>query len=158
MQTKESLENWYKFLDPWNYQNTPDDLKRKEIILKHIEPCDTILDIGAGEGWITKDLPANEIYAIELSDIAASRFPKNVIRVSEPTAVYDYVLACGVLYPQYNSDQILNWCKTYAKKILICGIEDWLVPYYFGKPEKVVRFTYRTYIQRLELYKNGTLS
>src|SRR5690606_19701810 len=85
MQTKESLENWYKFLDPWNYQNTPDDLKRKEIILKHIEPCDTILDIGAGEGWITKDLPANEIYAIELSDIAASRFPKNVIRVSEPT-------------------------------------------------------------------------
>ena len=71
-ETKEKLEKWYEKEDPWNYKKKPHAIKRKEIILKmSAEYCGKILkkdkfenalEIGAGEGWITKDLPAHNIY------------------------------------------------------------------------------------------------
>ena len=81
MQTKQELEEWYERVDPWDYTVTPDDLYRKQFYLIVLDDLgqsyDRALDIGAGEGFITKDLPAEQIHAIEMSDAAANRFPEN---------------------------------------------------------------------------------
>ena len=101
MQSKEELEEWYKTPDPWAYQITEDDAKRKEIILEMLPyNYQRALDIGCGEGFITANLPAADIHGIEISDTAASRFPWNVKRVLEPVGVYDLVITTGTLYHQ----------------------------------------------------------
>ena len=55
-QTKTELENWYQNTDPWNYEKTTDDIIRKEKILSLLSTYTTALDIGCGEGFITKDI------------------------------------------------------------------------------------------------------
>ena len=97
IQTKEELENWYNNPDPWLYEATPDDKKRKDLILSLLDHYDTALDIGCGEGFITKDIPANKIYGIELSDNASSRLPNNVNRLLKPEGKYDLVMTTGTL-------------------------------------------------------------
>jgi hypothetical protein len=156
MQSKEELEAWYKSEDPWSYRTNPDDQGRKERIL-HALPgrYKRALDIGAGEGWITQDLSADEIHGLEISDEAASRFPKNVKRVSVPVGKYDLVLATGVLYRQYDNQQVLNWISKHASKIiLVAGIKDWLVDLSsLGEPVYVKEFSYREYTQEVRVYK-----
>ena len=84
VQNKNDLEKIYSKKDPWGFKNNEFDLERKKIILeKSSYFCNTILnrkryfnalELGAGEGWITEDLPAENLYGHELSDLAKSRF------------------------------------------------------------------------------------
>ena len=60
------------------------------------------IDIGAGEGFVAKHLPADMISGIELSETAKLRFPANVIPVKEPIGKYDLVVSTGTLYQQYD--------------------------------------------------------
>jgi len=152
-QTKQELNTWYSEEDPWKYKTSSDDQKRKDIIISFIEPCNRILDLGAGEGWITKDLPAKEIEAIEISDLAASRMPLNIKRVFEPVGMYDYIIACGILYSQYSFQTFLDIIIKHAYKAVIAGIEDWLVPHKVGTLIKETSFKYRQYNQIVELYE-----
>lgn len=153
MFTKQEIEQEQKTPDFWNYNNEPDDKIRKDIILSLIEPCDKILDIGACEGFITKDLPAKEIHAIEISDYASSRFPPNIKRVSEPQGEYDVVLATGVLYDHYNFKQIIKWIEeSKPKTLIIAGIEGVLLDYKI--PTKEIKLPYRKMVQIIRLYEN----
>lgn len=103
MQTKEELDNWYRYPDPWAYETTQDDLDRKQKIIDLLSTrYQRAIDIGCGEGFVTRDLPAIEIHGIEISDLAASRLPWNVKRVHEPEGIYDLVMTTGTLYTQYN--------------------------------------------------------
>jgi len=158
MQTKEELEKWYKTPDPWAYQSTQDDQYRKDQILNMLPRKYTrALDIGCGEGFVTRDLPAIDIHGIELSDLAASRLPWNIRRIHVPEGMYDLVMTTGTLYAQYNHEQIYNWVKNSAcVHILIAGIKDWLIDYDFGRVIQQKEFTYRQYIQRVTLYEVGT--
>lgn len=158
MQTKEELEHWYKNPDPWAYESTFDDAHRKEQILSFLpRRYNRALDIGCGEGFITRDLPADHIYGIEISDLAASRLPWTVKRVHEPEDVYDLVITTGTLYVQYDHQQIVQWIKKSAcKHILIAGIADWLIEYDFGKIIEHRKFNYRQYVQSVTLYEVGT--
>ena len=160
MQSKEELEQWYHKEDPWQYKTTQDDLKRKEsliMILSEISngiQYERALDIGAGEGYVTQDIFAKEIYGIEISDLAASRFPSNVKRVIEPEGKYDLVMTTGTLYSQYNHKQIVDWIRQSASKhILIAGIKDWLIDYSFGQVIHQSEFPYRQYVQRVTVYE-----
>ncbi len=159
-QSKEELDRFYqRSVDPWAFTTTPDDHRRKDAILKVVgkhKPYKRALDVGAGEGWITQDLPAKEIDAIELSDVAASRFPKGIRRVPEPYGTYDLILAAGVFYRQYEWRQMLDWVKQYTKGYLvISGIKDWLVPELeeLGKPVYKEEFKYREFTQEIRVYK-----
>lgn len=155
MQTKEELEQWYSKPDPWEYETTTDDLLRKETILDLL-PCSygRALDIGCGEGFITKDLPAISIHGIELSDTAAARLPSNVTRVHRPEGLYDLVTTMGTLYQQYNHQEIAHQIRTSAcRHVLVAGIRDWLFPYEFGKVIETKIFNYRQYVQRVTLYE-----
>ena len=154
MQSKEELENWYLREDPWNYKTTEDDYFRKEKILSLLKKYDKALDIGCGEGFITKDLPANEIFGIELSDNASLRLPSNITRLIQPVDTYDLVMTTGTLYQQYNHHQITNWIKQSASHhILVGGIKDWMMWSDFGKIINEIEFQYREYTQIIRLYE-----
>jgi trans-aconitate methyltransferase len=158
MQTKEELEQWYKTADPWQYETTTDDLIRKDHLLNMLPiRYNRALDIGCGEGFVTRDLPAEDIHGIEISDLAASRLPWNVKRINEPEGLYDLVMTTGTLYVQYDHAQIAEWIKNSAcRHILIAGIKDWLITYNFGTPIATKEFTYRQYIQSVTLYEVST--
>lgn len=153
---KEQLEQFYTQEDPWEYKTNTDDEKRKQIILEHLKPAKRALDIGAGEGWITKDLPADSIEAIELSDNAASRFPKNVKRITEPEGNYDLITACGVMYSEYDNDLFHKWILDHASgQVLTCNIKG-LEINYLPDPIFEMEFPYREYIEVLRIYDFAT--
>lgn len=150
--TKEQLEKWHETPDAWGYKTNADDEKRKQIILEHLKPAKRALDIGAGEGWITKDLPAENIEAIELSDNAASRFPENIKRITEPEGDYDLITACGVMYTEYDNDLFHKWILDHASgQVLTCNIKG-LEINHLPDPIFEMEFPYREYIEVLRIY------
>ena len=151
IQSKEELEKWHAKSDPWGYESNADDAKRKELILSLLGKYERAIDIGAGDGWITKDLPSDTIHAIEISDNAASRFPDNVTRVNEPQGKYDLVITTGTLYMQYDRERILGWIRECSTgNVLIAGIKEWLPE--LPKPDKYLEFKYREYTQSIYFY------
>lgn len=150
IQTKAQLEQRYEEPDPWNVQTHPVDAYRKHRILKAMPGrYGRALDIGAGEGWISKDLPADVIEAIELSDAAAWRFPYNVARVLEPSGSYDLILAAGVFYEHYDFEVFHRWIHASATgRVVTCHIshhERMLE----GPLVKTVKFDYRDGTQQV---------
>lgn len=133
-QSKEELEKHYASPDPWGYKQSKDDEHRKRLIvgvssLFHAE-CGLFaraLDIGAGEGWISQELPAHEVDGLELSDQAAARFPVCVRRVINPVGRYDLVVATGIWYPHYDLPLFQRLVRQHASNIVVVsGIADWL--------------------------------
>jgi hypothetical protein len=160
MQTKEQIEDWYKIPDRWQYFQSADDDIRRHIFLNMLpETYTNALDIGAGECFITQKLPAQNIYGIEWSDNAASRFPPNVTRIHQPSCDtnYDLVVTTGTLYPQYDHKQIYGWILEAASyHILVAGIKDWLMDYPFERFCKVIdrkEFPYLNFTQQVTLYQ-----
>jgi len=177
MQSKDSLERFYAKPDPWKYETTAADAFRKERILracnmfspifKGVTPSSSgyknyrkALDIGAGEGWITKDLPADEIWGYELSDTAASRWPNGIRRIRGTDDVipdsFDLVTLCGVLYPQYDYLFMALMGSLAASGIVVtCHIQGkrWEC-YRYHESKKVYEetFPYRNYEERLAVY------
>lgn len=89
LRTREDFDKWYSKPDPWNYQKQPDDLKKKETVLsmfpkRHYR---NVLDVGCGEGWITKDISswvsADRVIGIDISITAIER-----ARQQDPTGLY----------------------------------------------------------------------
>lgn len=60
-------------IDKWGYTKTEQDRKRKEIILSIAHMCsmlsdcvfDSAIDIGDTDGWITKDIKAFNLFAVQ---------------------------------------------------------------------------------------------
>jgi hypothetical protein len=80
MQSRDELDEWYATPDPWGFQSNPADADRKARILAAIKRpgprYKRALDIGCGEGWISKDLPAALIHGLEWSEKAAGADPE----------------------------------------------------------------------------------
>jgi hypothetical protein len=169
-QDPKDIEQSYQTPDPWGYQTRVDDVYRRSNILaatfRMLTPPYQVLtpdgpryrralDIGAGEGWITKFLPALEIHGYEISDTAASRFPANVKRVLEPEGYYDLVVATGVMYEQYEWEKFLAIIKQHASRIVVmCNIKDWEVEAVKHLPHLVWTqdFPYCEYTERIRVY------
>ena len=157
MQSKQELEDWYSEEDKWGYFTNHEDTKRLKQILYMLgwgrKTYNRAIDIGCGEGFISRHLPAAEIHGIDLSDNALTRLPPNVIPVSEPHGKYDLVISTGTLYKQYDHEAMYKLIMESASEyILIGGIEDWLIDYDFGKRIQFMTFPYREYTQKLTLY------
>ena len=115
IQKVEELEKWYRKKDPWGYEQSPEDKKRKEILLSEIPDrhYKRILDIGCGNGFITRDLPGENIVGIDISKRAILRAKKNrqnriqykIGSIFDLSHLihdkYDLVVITGVLYPNY---------------------------------------------------------
>lgn len=165
IQLKDDLERWYNSPDPWGYVHNPHDIERKNKILKLLEehaPFDRALDVGAGEGWITKDLPAKKIYGYEISDTAASRFPENIRRYKyrdTDETEFDLVLCTGCFYRQYDYEQLHEMVLDHAKGIILtCHIKSWEIPLPMYDPIYVEEFPYREYTEILKIYDLSTLA
>ena len=153
---QQKLEKKYRTEDPWGYQTNPEDFKRKALILSALESLgikfEKALDIGCGEGWITKDLPAEKIYGFDLSKTAMSRLPENIIRLNRIKGKYDLVIVTGVLYKGYNCAWIFKQIKrTSAHILLICNIKH-REKHIFKNPIYETLFKYRQYTERLAIY------
>lgn len=161
-QSKDALDKFYSQEDPWGYKDNIDDAFRKKMILKMLAPYryDIALDIGCGEGWITKDLPAQKIYGYDISDTATNRVPQKVTPVKDwhgkpfKDEKMDLVITTGTLYSQYAAGSITEKITEKASKhVLVAGIKSWLLPYTFGKVIDEMEFPYREYTQKLTLYE-----
>ena len=109
------------------------------------------LEIGAGEGWITKDLPAKNVYGYEISDLAKSRWPEKVLDF-DPNLKYDLIIAPGVLYPQYDYMSFIDMIKKHSCGIVITiNILNWEVNNLSGQIYDL-EFPYRQYIEKLRVY------
>ncbi len=155
MQTKKEAEDWYSVQDRWNYFVTQEDIDRLYNILSLLpETYDNALDVGCGECFIARHLPAKNIYGIEFSDLAASRFPENVIRIHQPEIKYDLVVSTGTMYRVYDHNLMHKYVVENATKhILIAGIKDWILPKEYGKLINQIEFQYFTYTQIASLYQ-----
>ncbi len=169
----EELERNYDRVDPWGYQRDPADRDRKARILACIDGIrdlgqtfERALDIACGEAWITKDLPAKEIWGCEISGQARSRWPANI--KSHPLVEYapglnfDLVLITGALYRHYDWRLFVNLANEVATKFIVtCNIDEWEVDeareLLKGEVIWLERFPYqrpeKDYVQRLTVYK-----
>lgn len=159
-QTKQDLDNFYTMSDPWGYETNKWDELRKDFIVttarKYCPLGAKVLDIGCGEGFITKDLPGN-LYGIELSNVAAARLPDKIRRIERPLSKYELVVACGVLYEQYDYEHmhklILKAIAT-GGYVITCNIWDWEINQLpRDKMVEVKFFPYREYQQVLRVYR-----
>lgn len=158
-QTRDELESWYSTPDPWGYFTHPDDQRRKEKILEILSVYgvapDRTLDIGCGEGWLTRDLPGREVYGCDVSATAMSRLPEGVRPFSGTSGQFDLVVTTGTLYPQYDWDAILGLIQSTATDwVLVAGVPGWLVPERaeIGKLVHSEEIAYRDLGNRIELY------
>lgn len=165
IQSKEDIEKEAEIPDHWGYRDNPEDMRRKSFIVgvaRMFEPFNSALDIGCHEGFITKDLPARELYGYEISDNSAARLPKNVSRLNENEITnsygFDLVVATGVLYDHYFWENIVYLINSAMPKIVITSnIKDWenpLAPRKInGKEIFTAEFPYREYIQKLRVFQ-----
>lgn len=158
MQSKKQLNEWYAEPDPWGYEAHVDDKIRKSHILLSLpkKKYKRALDIGCGEGFITKDLPAKKIYGYDLANVATERLPENVIPVKkkEIEGEYDLIIATGVLYPQYNWQSITSLIQNHANGIVLTSnIKEWEINELDESKQILVKeFPYREFTQILRVY------
>lgn len=132
MQSVEEIEEAYKTPDPWGFKTNPEDLFRRDKIIracKYVRPeYDKALEIGAGEGFITERLPATLRYGFEVSKNARSRFPSDCYPLAfVPADVrFDLVVVPGVLYGHYDCQKFFEIIDTNANDVVVtCNIKPW---------------------------------
>ena len=172
LQSINELENFYQQNDPWHYETTPDDKKRKETILSEIPTklYNNVLDIGCGHGFITRDLPGEKILGVDISSNAiqqAKSYQNNRLNFIQSSIFdianktkdkYDLIVITGVLYPQYignayNLIYLLIDQLILDDGILICcHINQWYECRFPYLMLEYGLFEYREYTQRLEVY------
>ncbi len=161
MQNRRQLNNFYTKRDPWGFETNPEDKKRKSIILEECRKyCfkffgkshfTNALELGAGEGWITKDLPATNVYGLELSDVAMSRWDKK-IKNFDSNLKYDLIIAPGVLYKQYDYRGFLNIIRQNSNGLVMTiSIKDWEINDLKNNVYNM-EFPYRQYTEKLSIF------
>jgi len=95
------MKDPYEKTDPFEFNSNPDDAIRRDKIIASFggKRFKRALDIGCGEGFISRHLPADEIYGYDPSEIALSRLPDNVkpLKRDEINGDYDLVIVAGLL-------------------------------------------------------------
>jgi predicted TPR repeat methyltransferase len=174
LQPLQELETWWERPDPWEYENNPDDLNRRAMLLSVLprKKYKRILDIGCGNGFVTHRLPGEEIIGIDVSANAIHH-----ARESAPPHIqyhphslfqlphlkwkqeFDLIVITGVLYPQYigRSNRLVylildDLLKTEGD-LVCCHIEEW-----YGSRFPYVTlsrdfYPYREYVHVLEVYR-----
>lgn len=172
IQPTADLETWHKNEDPWGYENHPDDLKRKNILISEIPKrnFDKVLDIGCGQGFITRYLPGAAIVGIDISCAAVQHAKKyESERLSfrqgslfdlakEQDGGYDLIVITGVLYPQYIGNSLSLVYRIIDRILVTDGvlacvhIDAWYKARFPYPLLKTLAYDYREYVHRLEIY------
>lgn len=171
LQKIEDLEQWYKTEDPWGYNNNSHDTFRKEILFNEIPKIEyeNVLDIGCGQGFITKDLLGKNLYGVDISESAIKYAKENCPGVNfqlgsifEIDKLFDFqfdlIIITGVLYPQYigNSCSLIYLLidKILKKNGILVSvhINEWYSAQFPYFKINQLFYDYREYIHNLEIY------
>lgn len=176
LQPIEELEKWWEDPDPWDYENNPDDLNRRSMLLSVIpqRKYKKTLDIGCGNGFITTHLPGDIVIGIDVSKNAIqhaktrSRNLKHIeyfqisffdLAHQNWDNVFDLIVITGVLYPQYigHSNKlsyiIIDGLLESGGTLISCHIDEWYscrFPFITLGREY---YPYREYTHILEVYQ-----
>lgn len=175
IQPVQDIEEWFKKPDPWGYEQHPDDAKRRAILKSLLEGRDygRVLDIGCGDGFITRVLPGKEIIGVDISKNAVSQARANSAGLShiryEACSLFDLplpgfedsfdlIVVTGVLYPQYIGEgdlmafTLLDLMLKSGGVMVSCHIDAW---YNFRFPYITFHreyYRYREYTHLLEAF------
>jgi trans-aconitate methyltransferase len=172
LQPIDDLEEWHKKDDPWGYENNPEDIKRRDILLSEIpeRSYKNVLDIGCGQGFVTKRLPGDRIIGVDVSQEAIKKaqvFENERIKFIQGslfqlnkifTGKFDLIIITGVLYPQYVGNSLTLVYRIFDKLLEASGIlvsvhiNDWYKARFPYLLLDVFSYDYREYIHRLEVY------
>ena len=175
LQPIDDLEKWWENPDPWGYENNPDDMNRKAMLLSVLpkKQYQKVLDLGCGNGFVTTRLPGKEIIGVDVSANAirhakdrSKEFPHiqylqhSIFDLPDLgwSASFDLIIITGVLYPQYigKSEKlayiILDDLLKKNGHLVSCHIEEWYqcrFPYITLHRDY---YPYREYVHILEVY------
>ena len=174
LQPLPELEKWWEKKDPWEYDNNPDDLHRRAMLLSALprKKYKRILDIGCGNGFVTHRLPGEEITGIDVSENAIHHARKSApphIQYQQASlfhlphlnwdSAFDLIVITGVLYPQYIGRSnwlvylIIDDLMKSGGDLVCCHIDEWYsarFPYVTLDREF---YPYREYVHNLEVYR-----
>jgi SAM-dependent methyltransferase len=120
IQSRHDLERLYRDPDPFKDEKNPNSAKRRDFLISEIPsgPYQRTLDIGCGNGFITRALPGDAVVGLDIAAAAveaAKQHPQNnVSRLSfrqgtlfhleallADNGPFDLVVLSNILYPQY---------------------------------------------------------
>lgn len=178
IQTNTELDEFYGKADPWGYEDNLSDKNRKAILLGELSRLPKpkrVLDIGCGHGYITRDLPGEDIIGVDLSDeaikqanklspksncsyITADMFDLSRKFLKSPKG-FDLIIITGVLYPQYIGRSrtviysIVDDLLTDGGIVVSVHIGNWYTSRFPYTLIKNLTYDYREYQHYLEVYK-----
>ena len=173
LQSVRDINDWHEKKDPWNYETTKDDQKRKDVLLSELprSSYESVLDIGCGQGFVTRDLPGKTILGVDVSEAAVKQANENAreglsfqagsvfdLDRELPKEAYDLVVITGVLYDQYIANgyarayQAIDHVLKPGGHLVSVHIDEW---YRARFPYLMLRssfYSYREFWHRLEIY------
>ncbi len=173
LQSLEDLEKWHSRNDPWGYENSDDDAKRRNILLSEIpeRKYNKVLDIGCGQGFITKHLPGKKIVGVDISRNAIKFAKKNIKKrhivflaldlFDLPNNLedrFDLIIITGVIYPQYIGKSNTLVYKIIEDLLLDGGvlisvhIDEWYNARFPFLLLSETYYQYKEYTHKLEVY------
>jgi trans-aconitate methyltransferase len=173
LQSISELEAWHRASDPWGYETHRDDRLRKNILLAELPDrgYERVLDIGCGQGFVTRDLPGEHVTGIDVSAEAIAKAlslrdeghdfrQESIFDLSPPPeSGYDLIVITGVLYPQYIGHSqtliyyIIDTQLAHGGILASVHVDQW---YRARFPYLMLRehlYGYREFTHRLEVYE-----
>ncbi|XAH22978.1 class I SAM-dependent methyltransferase [Xylophilus sp. GW821-FHT01B05] len=179
IQPAEDIERHYAEADPWGYENNPHDQRRKSELLGLLPDREwgRVLDIGCGNGFVSFDLPGQQVVGLDISAAAIEWARKRQANLAEAEArrfsfhagsmfdldsivagKFDLVVITGVLYPQYIGgafsvlQTMVDGFLSENGVVVSCHINEWRPARFPYTLLDVNFYPYRDYMHRLEVY------
>lgn len=173
IQSKSELDSWHSTEDPWGYENNRDDLMRKRVLLSEIPEREyrSVLDIGCGQGFITREIEGRSVLGVDISPEAikfAEQFANDRVQFRACDLFYidellrgrqfDLIVITGVLYPQYIGKahslvyEIIDQLLEDNGILISVHVDEWYSARFPYPILKEFCYSYRTYYHRLEVY------
>lgn len=172
VQSADELDDWYSTEDPWGYESNEEDAQRKRVLLSELpkRPYQRVLDIGCGNGFITRELPGDQVIGMDISGKAIKFARKHasartqfvvgsVFSMSETVSgPFDLIVITGVLYPQYVGNALSvvyqNLMERLAPEGILASvhIDDWSRARFPLLRLSEHFYPYREHTHRLEIY------
>jgi SAM-dependent methyltransferase len=173
LQPLAELDRWHEQKDPWQYESTPDDANRKAILLSELPRLEytSVLDIGCGQGFITRDLPGQQIVGVDISPAAIrqaktyeseriSFIQGSLFELPELLAGrrFDLIVITGVLYPQYIANGlslaylVIDQLLAESGTLVSVHIDQWYRARFPYLTIKNISYQYREFTHLLEVY------
>lgn len=172
IQDKEDLEIWHNSRDPWNYNKNKSDILRRDLLFSELPKKDynNVLDIGCGQGFITKLINAKCVIGVDISE-SAIKFanedsPENVtfkqgsiFEIDQLFDIkFDLIIITGVLYKQYIGESsnliyiLLDKILKEKGNLVSVHINEWSICRFPYLKIKEVIYPYREYNHKLEIF------